>query len=111
MNTTKAFYDFTLRYPDQRSGLVHEIAFGLYAIDEYKDASITGEVMMNWHDLGYRQWSPRLDAFADGWAALDESGIIPDLMKFGAENDSFSPDEFKAFLVGHGFEDWTLKGR
>ena len=65
------------------------------------------EFGMEWFSFG-SNWSPRLGCFHDGFKALEVSGLIPDLYSLG-DRVGFSPDTFKAFLLGHGFVDETDK--
>ena len=104
----RAFYDWSLKYPEQRKdGVIYEIGFGLYA----PDGGTSGEMHMAWYSLG-SDWCPRLEGFHDSMSALWQfKDILKELAKRDkdGEKNGVSPDEFKAILLQYGFEDWTNK--
>ena len=96
----KTFIDAKLRWPDQHTELAAEVLINVG----------NGEFSMRWYRLPHYEWSPALEVFCDGLRALKDSGVIPDLYALNSSN-GFSPDTFKEFLLDHGFEDETFKGK
>lgn len=78
------------------------VNFGMY----HPEGGSSGEMKMEWIELGREIPYPQLKVFDDGWSAL---GLFPDLIQELAKVDSenINDDQFCEILDRLGFEDMT----
>lgn len=95
---SKAWYaDANLRGSDT----IDEITMGFY----HPEGGTTGEFSIKWKELAGKV-PPRLEAFDDGWSALNKFRDVLDKMA-EVDDDNITPNEMNKVLIDLGIEDMT----